>query len=496
MNGALRAILAVVVLVSVAAIPVRGAVVEFDSGGTIVGWTAAVTIDGPTILALVRPAPPESIEEGETEEKAGEGRDARQPLPPCDGERPEDAPLELWSVPTSGGEPSRLRTGLPPDARAIRAHDLDGDGIDEILMDSAAGRVRLGRDPAGDRALMGGGVLHDLPDGRVAVAGIGRLTVLASDPEGAWDEVGGAAIPVRVSVRRWSALVGSPGVRVVGETANGTTLLAAQAEAVGTRRLRVRLFVVAADGSVEERDCWARLPEPEDLLESWVVTLDGEPHLVATTKEGGKLGLFVEKRIRVFALRADRTRLGDPPAFVAESRMNLWQGAWLTTPDVDGDGREDLAFAYWKGLKDDRVVVDVHVRDEEGGFVRRPRSSAFDVVDADRSWARYGDDLDGDGRPDLLVRTGSELRLHRGLAGTGRGRPVDRKPTALRLPERIDEVDGAVEVVVGGTNEVRIRSNRQVPVVEDVDGDGDVEIVALGLRDERDILIVLEVTSD
>jgi len=50
------------------------------------------------------------------------------------------------------------------------------------------------------------------------------------------------------------------------------------------------------------------------------------------------------------------------PLFAVETRVNAWQSVRLFVRDVDGDGRDDLVLGYWKGLTDDRVVLERQFR--------------------------------------------------------------------------------------------------------------------------------------
>jgi hypothetical protein len=180
--------------------------------------------------------------------------------------------------------------------------------------------------------------------------------------------------------------------------------------------------------------------------------------------------------------------------FAVGSRMNLWQEARFFSPDVDGDGRADLAVAYWKGLKDSRVVIDVYLRNEDGSFQPKARSTAFDVEDGDRSWLRYGDDLDGDGRPDLMIRSGNALHVHRGLASVKGAKLVDRGPIEVPL-EDDDGGENTISVTIGGGDEgIRSWSNDDGPTVVDLapGADGPRAIVARGTaQDGRDLLRIV-----
>jgi hypothetical protein len=247
---------------------------------------------------------------------------------------------------------------------------------------------------------------------------------------------------------------------------------------------------VPDEGPIAVEECWARLPEAEDLMDRDVVLFDGVPLLVTTTKEAGKLGLLVEKRLRVHPLRADRSRLGVEPLLAVESRMNLWQEPRFSSPDIDGDGRADLAAAYWKGLKDSRLVIDVYLRNEDGSFREKARSTAFDVEDGDRSWLRYGEDLDGDGRPDLVVRSGDAIHVHRGTPSPKGAKVVDRDPLAIALD--VDDLvgDAVVIVSVGGEGVgVGTWSNDDGPTI--VDLGLATAMVVRGTRGGMDVLQVV-----
>ena len=80
------------------------------------------------------------------------------------------------------------------------------------------------------------------------------------------------------------------------------------------------------------------LPEPEDVMESFHLVLDSQPALLVTTKEAGKLGLFAEKRVRLYKLEEDRSRAGRRPILAAVSNMNIWQEASAWVLDINQEG--------------------------------------------------------------------------------------------------------------------------------------------------------------
>jgi hypothetical protein len=234
----------------------------------------------------------------------------------------------------------------------------------------------------------------------------------------------------------------------IGRDPEGRLLYATSPQAVGPRRLQVTLLAVdPSSGETEVSDCWAGLPGPEWLLEHRFLLLDGKPMLLAETMRSDHLSLFGEKLVRLFALEADRSRLGLTPTFAVKSRMNLWQTSEPQMLDINGDGREDLVLGYWKGLMSKRVALDVYVREENGSFRDAPRSTAFDAKDGDTSLLLFGEDVSGDGLPDLMVRNDETWLLYRGLPTKNGKKLVDRKAVVLPLARR-EKFSANVEVAL------------------------------------------------
>jgi hypothetical protein len=165
-----------------------------------------------------------------------------------------------------------------------------------------------------------------------------------------------------------------------------------------------------------------------------------------------------------------------------ESEANLWQMSTPSILDVNGDGREDLVLAYWKGIKDDRVVLDAYLRQPGGGFARSAGSTQFDVEDANRSVLGYGRDLDGDGLAELLVRAGGRMLIFPGVRPGRKGKGLVEKSPRWELPgEQGSSQTARMRIAVG--EEGTIFSEVFEPFgswrLADLDGDGREEILAL-----------------
>jgi hypothetical protein len=197
-----------------------------------------------------------------------------------------------------------------------------------------------------------------------------------------------------------------------------------------------------------------------------------------TSTPARKLGLFDEKKLRVYLLGADRTRTGREPIFAVETRINLWQAARIQARDLDGDGRDDLLLGYWKGLKDDRVVLDAYLADGKGSFRRSPGVTSFELDGGDRSVLLYGHELTGDDRPDLLLRSEKGLTVHAGREPGGKGKELvqERPLWTIPLPEGIPEGSASSSFGTGG---IRSWTSSRIwgPYLVDLDGDAREEVL-------------------
>src|SRR6185503_14174928 len=140
---------------------------------------------------------------------------------------------------------------------------------------------------------------------------------------------------------------------------------------------------------------------------------DGAPVLVVTTTSGDKLSLLGEKSLRVYTLGGERTRAGEAPSYAATTGINLWQQAFPVILDLDRDGRDELVLAYWKGLKNAIAALEIYPGGA-GGTFGKARTMTFDVEEGQKDVLNFGDDADGDGRPDLVLIAGHELLVFPG----------------------------------------------------------------------------------
>jgi hypothetical protein len=394
----------------------------------------------------------------------------------------------LWLYRLQAGERPHLvmaRDDLPGDARGLDATDLDGDGHPELLLLRPGGVYRI--EPEADSApvaLFESEDLHWSAVGGRAVAATMRVGgAKLHGPSGdriPWPVLGDVDLPVNGRLTGGALRIRQPLPEAIGVDDSGRLLMVTHAERVGAQRVRTVILAVPTEGVVSVIDAWCRLPEAENLLGRHTLWIDGRPMLLLETKPAGKLALFGEKRLRLFALRHDRTRLGFVPVFAATSRMNLWQDASPVIVDVNDDDRPDLVVGYWKGLTGPKVVLDAYLRREDGSFDTSPRTTAFDVKEGDRSILLYGDDLDGDDRPDLLLRTDEDLRLHRSLPSRRGTKLVERDGLAILFGGTAPE-SGTTTVDVSSSGDVDVRVDRgdAEPHLADLDGDGRKEIYAI-----------------
>ena len=266
-------------------------------------------------------------------------------------------------------------------------------------------------------------------DGRLRVGLLGGFRTYGAAPDGGLTLISEVAVPRRASGGPELFRVRSPAIEAVGRTREGRLVFATEPEPLGKRRLRTLLL--DPDGPAESRvvESWALFPEPERVVDRDFAVLRGSPILIVTTTAADKLSILGEKALRIYPLGGDRTRAGDQPMFATTTNINLWQEVRPVVIDLDADGREDLVLGYWKGLKNSIVAFEVYRGTENGSF-GKARSTSFDVDDGKRGVLEFGEDVDGDGRPDAVLRSGNDLLVFSGTpAARALEKPIETRPS-------------------------------------------------------------------
>lgn len=421
-----------------------------------------------------------------------------------DGDDADDAPREVWALPADPEQPPRLLAGgLPSSVGDLHRRGdelwLGGDGViyrlEEAGTEGADLRPILAS-PGLDLGLLAESGLLELPEslgGGVAVPELGRVLIYDAGLE----QIGNLQLPLRAERRRHDLVLSSPQV-LRPEEADGEILYAGP-EARPGHRLRVGLLELGADPArdrspseeapsdrvpSEEAAAWVRLPGPEDVVSSRFLAVDGEPRLVLTTMKEGTVGVFSEQRLRLYALRRDRTRGGLGPLLAEDTASKRWHTVGIHAQDADGDGDDDLVVLQPEGLGGGDLVVEIYQGLGSGTIsIAGTRRTKLDVGPSRWLWS---DDADGDGLPDLLLASRSGgLRLLPGL--DHRRRAVDDDPLWTLPADELRRATGGLEGEVGPfphshfTRFGRIRTH-------DLDGDPPNEISLVWGADGRTVV--------
>ena len=380
-------------------------------------------------------------------------------------------PGALQFLPYGSAVPEPLGRDLPPGLTSLagttsgllvgqpgKIHRLAADGT--LFVVATGVGLDLRSVEGGRRDLAGGPV----------VARAGRITRYDLVPDSLSV---GLAVPLPITAERalFGLRIETPPVRRLPATPTAPAVAVAGPLETGTRRLQSRVVDLASGASHE---AWSLLPGDERLIDASFDRLGDRPVMLAVTLE--QLGLLVEKRVRLFALPADRTRRGAPPILAFETDCPLWGTLTNHLADTDGDGAEDLVTTYSHGLTLGSLAVEVRRGRPSGGFDGQPRRVELSVEAAD--W-RFAEDWTGDGRADLVVLTTRELRVYSGL-DDGR-RPVGARPsgTFSTLPEAWKDGGEPERTLDFGRRGATLEQRGPQLVPLDLDGDGVNELVAL-----------------
>lgn len=449
--------------------------------GSILGMATPADRTGRrSLLILVVPAPKEK-------------REFPLPCPPVP-EKPEDRTVQLVRFDPSGnGRLDTLRNDLPRSIGSIIPVDWDGDGEEELLLTSGD-RVEMLK-AGGDRRWSG--LRKTLLEAKPAWTGVPQLWAAKNGTIGLWAVVPGtfqffvrdqekarwlqrAELPLPVYTGVWRAHLyrNSPTVSPLGPLKEDQLLFVTPLERQDPQRYSVQVRDPLAPGGPRGFESWFRFPGPERVLNQAFLNFDGQPLTFAATTSAEKLKVFKEQDARLFNLSPDRTRSGRPPMAAFETGANLWQHLFPKAVDIDWDGRQDLVLGYWKGLRKDTLVLEVHRRLADGGFDPDGIDTSFSTEGADRSFLEYGHDLDQDGHPDLLILKTSGVAFYRGLPSQN-GKELVAEVPAWVAPLAAEWwfTSGVTVVMNGGELNVEADDSHVETRFVDFDHDGRIEPV-------------------
>lgn len=332
---------------------------------------------------------------------------------------------------------TRLAADLHEEVNTVVGFDLSGNGsatpiagMPGVLF--ASGTRKVLDEPNVDLRSVAGATM-----GRpwIAAARSGLLELLAPGSGGGLSRLKSFPLPVKAERQRWGLRLTSPPVTLLpGEPA----LFAVGPEEVG--RGRIKTLLIPADGTDASvgTESWARLPDGERLVsDRRYLRIDGIPALAATSFE--KIGLLARKRFRLFLLDRDRSRKGTTSVLSVETDCPLWFPLDVYAADTDADGHQDLVLIHPGGMRGKEVIVSAY-RGLGGGKLD-PKPRAWRLNEEVWDW-HYGQDLTGDGTPDLLLYIKDRLFLYAGDAKSGR--PLSGRPawsaTVTGAPKREVEV--------------------------------------------------------
>ena len=349
---------------------------------------------------------------------------------------------------------SDLPVVLPPEADSLASVDLSGDGAPELLVGEWGRIFRITGEGKLELALEGQDVdlkararlAHDgsTPDSEDLLLGaVGRVGRFGLDAgEGRLRRLEEFRIPVAAKLQGdWLRMTSSLVSAVPSRDEPGQYTYLVGPEALGDRRLRT--LVLETDGELEGRvgERWSRLPSPETVQESLYAALDGEIVLLVTTVQADKRGIFEKEKLRVLRLSEDRSRAGETPILEVVSRTRNWYRPGLGVHDVNVDGYDDVVLVQPKGLGGGELVVEAFMGSGSGEFAKKARRTNLKVET--ELWS-YGEDLNLDGHPDLVLVADEVLLVFLGVSDNETELVVGAEP-AWRVP--VGEIDDRLRVL-------------------------------------------------
>ncbi len=354
-----------------------------------------------------------------------------------------------------GAEPERLvktstpLVGLGPTRPIFSpfAHDLDGDGIAELLL------------------YAGGRISAFTADGRE----FGHLDAAAEGELSSRGRAGGQSLDVRV--RAPSYAVGDldgDGVRDLVIPAGATATLAYSGPGLGAR---VRVAKLPLDLEPPEAPP-SDGEERREIAEIWFRDFDGDGRLDLGLYRWVTTGSFFGATAEVLLCRGDGSGFGPPVAFATEVAA-----FGLEPVDIDGDGDLDLVGPLVdvglgnvaRALVTQEVKIDLSAfKMENGRWASVPvtlRQLPFVLSAPARLQSWFRADVNGDGRLDLVTNDAQDLvRVYAGTATGVAGTPLWEQ--AVKVP-----------------------SGEGTLLAADLDGDKKAEVVVWG-PDQRQLTVL------
>ncbi len=399
-----------------------------------------------------------------------------------DSEEREEA-SSLYAL-SPGASSFELWLEIPAEVVSLEPADLDGDGLQELLLEGEDGLSvaywnpqKSGFNPPVKLSGSAGLRLEDRVLSSVKntlafaqSASLDRFSVEAASLK-AQD---GLALPVRVDRRSTRLDLTSPAVLHLGTVQDKETLLT---EALEEEDSRFSSHLLSPGSEV--RVAWGRFPRPSKIVNQWPLRWRDRPVLALTTRDSQKLGLFEKIRLEVYPLQPDLSQQGYPPFFDIATRSRSWQKMEVHVNELHGSSAEDLMVIQTEGLGSHKIQLDVYPGAPSGFSHRAVRWELKDAA----NWS-YLADVSGDGLGDLLVEGESGSRLY--ISQRSRKGPFHKK-RFLEWPKVAKEIQQVVNVTMGSggsTVDHRIRASWARAEAVDWDGDGQREIIMAGQIEE------------